>query len=156
MIKTGADRKIDTIFVLIIFCIFALSVLMVLMLGATIYKSMTGITREGQDERMLMSYIWTKVKNRDHSGRIYVGEYSGLQALCLNEEFGGIEFRTVVYYYDGWVYELFSEIDIEFLPHEGIKITRAENLNFVENDAGMIEVSAGSKTLLIYPRSQGS
>ena len=55
MMKRVRGHKIDTIFVLLIFCIFAVSVLMVLMLGANTYKNMTEISRDGQDERTVLS-----------------------------------------------------------------------------------------------------
>ena len=156
MPKASGERKIDTVFVLIIFCIFALSVLMVLMLGATIYKNMTEITRDGQDERLLMSYIWTKVKNTDEAGNVYIGEHSGLAALCLDEEHGGTLYRTVVYHYDGWVYELFCEVGLEFSPESGTKMIKIDDMEFSEREHGLIQITAGSKSLLIYPRSDSN
>ena len=41
--KTIKSSRVDTVFVLIIFCVFAISMLLVLMLGASIYKNMTEI-----------------------------------------------------------------------------------------------------------------
>ena len=136
-----------------IFSIFALSVLMVLMLGARIYKNMTDMTREGQDERTLLSYIWTKVKNSDKAGSIYVGEFCELSALCIDEIYDGTLYRTVVYQYDGWVYELFSETGIEFLPEDGVKVMRIDDLKFEEAEYGLLKVTTGEKSLLISPRT---
>ena len=153
MTKTTGKNKIDTVFVLMIFSIFALSVLLVLMLGARIYKNMTDMTREGQDERTLLSYIWTKVKNSDKAGSIYVGEFCGLSALCIDEEYDGTPYRTVVYQYDGWVYELFSETGIAFLPEDGVRVTKIGDLQFEEFEYGLIKVSTGGKNLLLSPRT---
>jgi len=63
MMKATRGKRIDTIFVLIIFCIFAVSVLIVLMLGAGIYRNMNDISNDGRDERTALSYLWKKVKN---------------------------------------------------------------------------------------------
>ena len=153
MIKKGRGQRIDTVFVLIIFCIFAISVLMVLMFGASIYQNMTEITREGQNERTVLSYIWTKTKNEDGAGRVTVGFFHGLSALFYEEEFDGVPYRTMIYFHDGWVYELFSDASLEFYPEDGVQIIRAENLFFTQTSFGLIKVSSGDKSLLLSPRS---
>ena len=150
--KATGGQKIDTIIVLIIFSVFALSVLMVLMLGAGVYKNMTEISRESQDERTALSFIWTKVKNGDEAGKVYVGEFDGMPALCFDSEYGGADYRTVIYHYDGWVYELFSEIGYDFIPEDGVKIFAIDSLSFAEAEYGMIKVTAGERSLLISPR----
>jgi len=156
MMKTTRGQRVDTVFVLIIFCVFAVSVLMVLMFGATIYQNMTEISREEQDERTVLSYIRTKVRNNDEAGSVYVGDFQGLPALCYDEEFGGIAYRTVIYHYNGWVYELFSEAELDFHPQDGVPIMELGELRFDKLDRGLIKVSSGTKELLILPRGSSS
>ena len=151
--KNVRGQRIDTIFVLIIFCIFAISVLMVLMFGASIYQHMTEISRENQDERTVLSYIRTKVRSCDETGSVYVGEFQGLPALCYDEEYDGIKYQTVIYHYNGWVNELFSEVDLDFDPEDGTRIMELDDLSFKALDHGLIMVSAGTKDLLLLPRS---
>ena len=152
MASMTKEHKVDTVFVLIIFCVFALAILMVLMLGASVYKNMTEITRDGQDERTLLSYIWTKVKNGDDSASVYVGDFNGLNALCFDEVFYGTRYRTVIYHYDGWVYELFSETGLDFLPEDGIRVTMIGDLSFEEFEHGLIKVSTGTRSMMVFPR----
>ena len=157
--KGTGKSKVDTVFVLIIFSVFALSVLMVLMLGARVYKNMTDITSENQEERTLLSYIWTKVKNGDKSGSISVGDFYGLTTLCFDEDFGGTPYRTAIYQYDGWLYELFCETEMlsdpsgGFLPEDGVQVMRIDELVFENAEYGMIKVSTGTGSLLLSPRS---
>jgi len=153
MLKTVRGQRIDTVFVLIIFCVFAISVLMVLMLGANTYSSVTEMSREEHSERTVLSYIWTKVRNNDDGGNIYVSDFKGVPALCIGEDIGGIRFNTLIYHYEGWVYELFSEEDLEFYPEDGIKTIMVTDLIFRELDHGIIRISSGSRCLLISPRS---
>ena len=104
MVKSTGKNRIETVFVLVIFSVFALSVLMVLMLGASAYKKMTEISREGQDERTLLSFIWTKVKNGDEAGNVYVGDFYGKPALHFEEEYSGVKYETVIYHIEScWV-----------------------------------------------------
>jgi len=147
-------QRIDTVFVLIVFCVFAVSVLMVLMLGANTYGHITEMSREGQAERTVVSYIWTKVRNGDEEGSVSVGEFHGLPALRIDEEYGGIRYRTVIYHYGGWVYELFSEEGLDFFPEDGTRIIAAADLVFAELGYGLIRASSGTRALLISPRSK--
>jgi len=161
MMRTTGKNRIDTVFVLLIFSVFALSVLMVLMLGARIYKNMTDITRQGQDERTLLSYVWTKVKNGDKAGCIYAGDFSGQSALYFDEEIEGTYYRTAIYQYDGWVYEMFCDIELfnetraEYLllPEDGVRVMEIDDLRFEDTEYGLIRVSTGASSMLLYPRS---
>ena len=152
MNKTIRGQKIDTVFVLIIFCVFAMSMLIVLMLGASIYKNMTEISRDGYDDRTTLSYFWTKVKNCDSAGSVYVGDFQGMPALCLAETYGDTSYLTMIYKYKGQVYELFTEVGIDLDPDAGVPVIDVGNLTFEELEAGLIKINAGAKSLLITPR----
>jgi len=152
MRETFRKRRIDTIFVLVVFCVFAVSVLMVLILGAGIYQSMSEISREDQDERTIFAYIWTKVKNNDNAGMISVGELDGHSALFYDEVIGDRVFRTAVYLHDGWVNELFSDSAFEQSPESGVRIMQLDDLTFSELDYGLILVSSGTRSLVLSPR----
>ena len=153
MNKVIRGRSIDTIFVLIVFSIFAFSVLMVLMLGASIYRNINDIARDGQDEHTALSYVWTKTKNFDDAGSVHVGDFSGVPALFIDESIDDIKYRTAIYNYDGWLMELFSEAALEFYPTDGVRVVMIDNLSFDAVDNGLIKVTAGDKVLLLSPRS---
>jgi len=150
--KAIRGRSIDTIFVLIVFSIFAFSVLMVLMLGANIYRNINDLSRYEQYEHTALSYVWTKTKNFDDADSISVGNFNGLTALFIDEKIGGTEFRTVIYHYDGWLFELFSEATLDFSIEDGIRIIRTEELFFEEIGNGLIKVTTGRMQLLLSPR----
>jgi len=152
MNKATRGRSIDTIFVLIVFSIFAFSVLMVLMLGASIYRNINDISREGQYEHTALSYIWTKTKNFDDAGSIHVGEFNALPALFIDERIGETNYRTAIYNYDGWLMELFSEAALEFSLEDGVRVVMIDNLSFETSNNGLIKVTAGNKVLLLSPR----
>lgn len=150
MIKT---TRIDTVFVLLIFCVFTASVLMVLMLGGSVYKNVTEMARDGYDERTCLAYVWTKVKNNDDSGNVYVGDFQGLSVLCLEENYDGAVYQTMIYLYDGWVRELYSEAGLEFYPEAGVAVIQADSMNLEQLDDGLIEIGVGSESLLLFPRA---
>jgi len=152
MNKVIKGRSIDTIFVLIIFSTFAFSILMVLMLGAGIYRNVNDISREGQYEHTALAYVWTKTKNNDDVDSIHVSEFNGKPALFIIEETHGLEFNTIIYHYDGWIFELFSEVGREFPPGGGMRIVMVDDLHFEEISYGLVKVTVGDKSLLLSPR----
>ncbi|MCL2226517.1 MAG: DUF4860 domain-containing protein [Oscillospiraceae bacterium] len=154
MRKNIGDQSISTVFVLIIFCIFAVSVLMVLMLGVSIYQNLTEISREEQDQRLALSYIRTKVRSNDESERLHIGEFHGHPALIYHEVFGGRLFRTVIYHYNGWLNELFSEADLDFSPADGTQIMPLDELRLEELGEGLIMVATGTRSLLLHTRTR--
>jgi len=152
MNKASRGRNIDTIFVLIIFSTFAFSILMVLMLGAGIYRNVNDISREGQSEHTALAYVWTKTKNNDDANSVYVDNFDGRPALFFTEIVHDLEFHTVIYYYDGWIRELFFESKLDFSPNAGTRIVMIDDLHFEENEFGIIKVTVGDKSLLLSPR----
>jgi len=153
MKETTKNRRVDTLFVMIIFCVFAISVLIVLVLAASSYQRMTDISRDRQDERTILSYIWTKVKSADDAAMIHIGEFDGIPALFYDEIIGDTLFRTAIYSHNGWVRELFSNPEIGLSPDDGMQIIKLDNLTFSTNDNAMIVVNAGDQTLMLYPRA---
>lgn len=105
-----------------VFCVFAGCVLLVIMLGGSTYASMNEIAAEGRDERVLLSYVRTKIRSTDSAGAISVGYFNGASALFIEENFDGHEFITRIYLYDGWVRELFHHKDNELLPGDGAAV----------------------------------
>jgi len=153
MSKLSRGRSIDTIFVLIVFSIFALSVLMVLMLGASIYRNINEISNDGQAEQTALSYVWSKTKNFDNAGGIHVGDFKGVPALFIDEKLGDTYYRTAIYYYDGWLCELFSEVALEFSPEDGVRVIRVDEMRFESVSNGLIKATTGERSLLLSPRS---
>ena len=153
MSKLSRGRSIDTIFVLIVFSIFAISVLMVLMLSASIYRNIHEISNSEQEEYTALSYIWTKVKNFDDAGSVHVGYFEGVPALLIDEKIGERYFRTAIYHYNGWLCELFSEAPLAFSPEDGVRVISVGNMHFESDDHGLIRATSGARSLLISPRS---
>ena len=154
MIKIRRGRSIDSIFVLIIFSIFAFSVLMVLMLGAGIYRNIHDISRSGEDERTALSYVRTKTRNSDNFESIFVGEFAGGSALFLYEFIGDRQFRTVVYSSNGWLYELFTDATVDMAGGGGMRVTAIDYIRFEEAEHGLIRVSTENLSLLLSPRAE--
>ena len=146
-------NRVDMVFVLMIFCTFAVSVFLVLILSGSIYRNMADISSDGQNERIALSYIRTKIRNTDSAGGVSVDNFQGVPALALEEYIGGSTFVTFIYHYNGWIHELFHERGHYFLPGDGVAVVRVDSLEFEEVEEGLIRVVTDHGSLLIYPRS---
>lgn len=144
MRKTIKEHKIGSFFVLLIFCIFIFSVLFVLMFGARIYNRVSQRNESSLASRTCVQYIVEKIHQFDTTGGVYVAPFSDDyddDALYLAQEIEGLTYTTRIYYYDGCVYELFSEAGYEFSPSDGNKVIAAELLNFSQN-GNLITITA--------------
>ena len=148
------NRKTNTIFVMLVFLIFTISVLLVLMFSASVYRNVSDSVRDNYNERTALSYIWTKVRSFDQAGAVFVGDFNGQSALFIYEWLGGSMFQTVIYSYDGWLRELFISAGVEFRPADGVPLLELYELEFLLLDSGVISVTSGELNMLISLRSQ--
>lgn len=156
---TKRRSNIDTVFVMIIFSTFAFSVLMVLALGAGIYRNISDITHEGENERTALSYVRTKVRNADNSEAIYVALFEDEPALYIEEDIGAARYKTIIYFYNGWLCELFCEATLNMTPQDGMQILQVDSMRFEmqernqQQDHRTVTVWAGDLYTLLTIRS---
>ncbi|NLL63704.1 MAG: DUF4860 domain-containing protein [Ruminococcaceae bacterium] len=143
--KKRTAYTVDTIFVLVLFVIFAITVLFVLVSGAGVYKDTQAVMQERFEERTCISYINSKVNHYDATGKVYITEFAGVSALALEETVSNIDFVTYIYCYDGHVKELLFEKGLEFNPSAGQDIIDAKSLSF-ELEGNLIRVECVGTT----------
>lgn len=159
--KNSRTYSVDTVFVLVLFCVFAATILFVLMSGANVYKDTATLMQARYEERTCLSYISAKIKHYDDEGSVYLTDFNGTPALALEEEIDGAEYNTLIYFYDGHVKELFCEKNAEFSIDSGIDIIEAQDLRLamVDKESGLIKIkctgkSGGSSTMIIGTMSE--
>lgn len=134
-----ANHTIDTVFVLMLFCVFTAAILTVLLAGANAYQAIADKMEEQYAERTCLSYLDAKIRHYDEIGMVDTEVFGDTNALALYEELDGIQYKTLVYYANGYVWELFFEDGLQFQPEDGQKIIPAKDL----------EVSWKAKDLLL-------
>ena len=145
----GKSQKhnIESAFVLVLFAVFAVTIVAVLALGANSYKSLVERDNESYNKRIITSYVSAKIRNNDAIGAVAVGGFAraeepdGVDTLHLYQMIEGQMFDLRIYYYDGHIYELFTVADNEIEPEAGNPIMEAEGLSFSQ-DGRVIEITA--------------
>ncbi len=145
MKRSGQKHNIENAFVIVLFAIFAVAVVAVLALGANRYKKLVERDNESYNKRIITSYVSAQIRNNDMLEAVQIGGFSspdtedGVNTLHLFEEIEGIRFDLRIYYYKGKIYELFSSVEAEMEPQDGIPLMDARELKF-EKEGNLIHI----------------
>lgn len=129
MFKTEKKHTIDVLFVITLFCVFAISVIVATSLGAKVYKNIVDDMDSNYNSRTAYSYIFNKVHQSDSNSLVSVGTFDGYDALIISEEINNIMYSTFLYCYDGSLMELFSRSDQEFDPSFGTELFKLDTFS---------------------------
>ena len=120
--------KITDLLALTVFAAFAVCVLVVLLSGARVYKT---LVQRGEDSfrlRTATQYVATRVRQAED---VTVADFDGYEALHIREEIDGAVYVTRIYCCDGYLRELFCAQSAELSPEDGEKIMEAESMSFL-------------------------
>lgn len=130
----------DTLFVLLLFALFMITALFITVSGAIAYRNSTVQMEERFNRQTCINYITAKVRANNDADKITVGELEGINALCITDNIGGINYITYIYQYDGAIRELFCNAEISLPPSSGAALTEAKAISF-EKDGGLLEIT---------------
>lgn len=147
------------ILVLLVFAIFMVSILMVLLTGADVVQSLNQRDQASYSRRTAVQYLSTRIRQADRDGAVSVRSFAGQDALVLSETIDGATYETLVYCFDGYLRELFSELGLEQEPEFGEKILPADRFS-VSDEGGflLVEIALDEdsvETLVLGLRSEG-
>lgn len=154
MIQSRRGRSVETLFVLIVFCVFMVASLVLVMIGANVYRGVVEDTNANNALRSSFSYLANKVRSADSEGGVHVVTTNGLETLVMDAEYGGTAYRTYIYFEDGYLKELFALRDQEFDPGMGEKVVQTEPLQMREEGGLLVFTSANGQRLSVHPSSE--
>ncbi len=152
--RTAGGRRIDTVLVWAVFCLFAAAALTALSVGSEIYRRTSAATRENAQEQLCLTFLRTKLKGADAAGRVTLGDFMGSPALFIREEIDGANYLTILYCHDGWTRELFAQEGLELAPNDGMKIAQADALALEPAGENLLCIKAGSQRMYIALRGR--
>lgn len=112
--KPKEDNRhiVDVLFVLALFCVFAISALMLVTIGANVYQKTVNNMDANYSSRTAFSYVTEKIRQNDTSQTISIGSLEGHPAIILTQDIDGRIFNTYLYEYEGYLTELFTSADL--------------------------------------------
>ncbi len=136
-------RTILDLAALLVLTTFALCVLLVLLTGTNLYRSLVEEGDEGYLRRTALQYLTTRIRQAETAE---VGTFEGCDVLILREEAGAI---TRVYCFDGWLRELYAVPEAQVSPGDGERLLEAESLSVTREDR-LLMLTLGSDTLYLW------
>lgn len=158
MFKQQKKHSIDVLFVIVLFCVFSLSVISLTGTGAKVYQNIVDNMSLNHSLRTSSAYVVNKIRQADSEGNVSIGTYAGCDALILTEEIYNITYCTYLYYYNGKLKELFTRQGQVFDPACGTDIIEAESFKMIKMSDSLfrfdIQVTdAESQTLFVHLHS---
>ncbi|MDL2237764.1 DUF4860 domain-containing protein [Christensenellaceae bacterium OttesenSCG-928-K19] len=142
MLKQKDQHIIDIVFVLSLFCVFAVLALFVVVLGANVYQSISGVMTENYNVRSSISYLTEKIHQGDSHGDIVIEKFGEGDALVLSQEIEGAVYETWIYLNEGSLTELMVPEGTEFDPESGQAIMELSDLVLESLDGRLFRITA--------------
>lgn len=134
MIDKKNSFNIDTVFILILLCIFTAGALIITSHSISAYQNIYEKSNESFQKYTPLSYVSTKIRQYDNAGFIrietVVKDDEKFDALVLRSYDGDELCETWIYNYNDNIYEQYIDINTPFIPEDGIIIFENNSLYF--------------------------
>lgn len=139
--QTVQRHMIDILFVLSLFCVFAVSSVLLILFGADIYKKTVQQMENNYTSRTSIAYITEKIRQSDVEHAIKIISQNDTQILMLTNVINDIPYATSLYEYDGYLYELFARTDLELPLDAGQPVMELHSLSFSQIKQNLLEIT---------------
>lgn len=139
--KNSKQHSIDILFMLSLFCVFALCAVVLIIFGANIYQNTVNKTADNYLERTSVAYLTEKLRQTDITQSVSVIQSDGIDMLNIETMIEGNMYSTRLYEYEGHLYECFSRSDILLSPDAGQKIFEINDLSFSFITSSLLQIS---------------
>lgn len=122
---------------MMLFLILAVLSVMIIVMGENIYEKINDDRQNNYELRVGLSYIANKIRQSDKSNAVSLKEIEGTPAIVIKENYDGLNYETWIYYYEGCIYEIFTDEDSIFQLQDGMKIIEACSFDIVKIRDGL-------------------
>ena len=138
------SHSVYTVFILLIFCLFAVCSLFLVLIGANVYRGIVGKMDSNNETRATFSYITNKVHCAD-SRDVSVETLDGQQTLVIRSAYNDREYKTYIYYCNGYLMEYFTSAENGFSAGSGDRITPVCSFK-MEKSGNRLNLSVSGET----------
>ncbi|WP_326910354.1 DUF4860 domain-containing protein [Sedimentibacter sp. MB31-C6] len=136
--------SIHFIFVMLLFLTIVILSVMIIILGSDIYTNIKDERDSNYEIRVSLSYISNKLRQADNSKSINIKTIHETPAIVINETYDSLNYETWIYYYDGYLYEIFIDEGTEFSLSDGMKVLKIDNFSIYKKNGNLYEFSINS------------
>lgn len=139
MKERSGKRSISGLAAMVLLGVFAAGILTVLLGGASAYQRLTARDAQTYDSRTCVQYLATKVRQAPAPDCVVLSDFGEEDSLLIRETINGAEYWTQVYYYDGWLMELFTAADAGLAPEDGERILPIQSFS-ADRSANLLQL----------------
>ena len=147
------NHIIDLLFVIALFCIFALSAIFLISIGSDIYGKTVSYMESNFNSRTSFAYITEKIRQSDAQDAISVGELEGEPALLIHQIQNETSYITYIYEHDGFLKELMTRADTPLGPSAGQNIIEITDFRLTQVSERLFSfqiTAAGAESCTLY------
>lgn len=151
--KDNNRHIVDILFVLALFGVFALSSLMLLSIGASVYKHTVNDMFQYYSDRTSFAYVTEKIRQGDQADCVSIENISGVDTLVIEYPIDDTTYCTYLYIKDGNLMELFCKKDAylgsDMLSNgQEIMLLKKMNMSMISDKLIYIELTDTSDEIL--------
>ncbi len=133
------------IFIMLLYLIIVVLSVMIISLGKNIYDNINEDRNTNYELRVSLFYIANKIRQSDKKGTVEIKQLHGVNAVVINEVYDEEKYQTWIYFYDGAIYEMFTDEETTFDLADGMKVVEADLFNIEEISHSLYKFTAASK-----------
>lgn len=143
MLKLDNQRanKIDSIFVIALFTVFAITAFLLIFIGAKQYQHTANSMDKNYESRTISSYLTEKIRQNDIAESIYLCDLEGEPALALETKENGTKYITYIYYYNGAIREIMVSETSVFSLSSGQEIVKTGGFSAQMDSAHLLKIT---------------
>lgn len=156
--KTGKKgQAVNVLFTMQLFLVFVLCALFTVLIGGKVYENISARMEENYTGSTALNYVANKVRQGDMEGAVSVVDINGTSVLQLKQQFGEETYVTQIYYLNGSIRELFTDLQSGLSLEDGLEIMDSEGITFSQSGSRITAETAGEggSRLVLSLRSGG-
>jgi hypothetical protein len=146
--REGSNR----FFLLVLFALFVVALLIAIATGTGIYRSLSTMQANADDNRLGLSLIANSVKATDATDAVAVGNGPEGRSLVLVERLTSGTYETRLYLYQGYLVEEYALASSAYTPAKASRIVASSTFNFNYRD-GLLSVTTDQGTIDVALRN---
>ena len=150
MLKLDNRRanKMDSIFVVALFTVFAITAFLLILIGAKQYQHTADAMDLNYESRTISSYLTEKIRQNDTAGAISLCQLEGTPALAIQTIENDVTYITYIYHHNEALREIMVTSDSVFSLESGQQIIQTAGFypEYLENNLIKISITTTEGT----------
>lgn len=143
------DRDLGRIFTMLLFALLVVAMLLSIIVGTTVYRSLSSIQTTSEDTRLSLGLIENSVRSSDATDSVGVGQGPEGRSLVLIEHLTSGTYETRIYLYQGEIVEEYAISGAAYTPAKATRIASSQTFSFtykggllaITTDHGTVDVA---------------